>query len=66
MIRAKDAFETNQLRLHPPGGMTKTDARILQLALGSRPISNPASLSADGPVGSDPESARGISAAKKN
>ena len=40
----------------------KESIRILQLAAGSLPISNPAWLSADGPVVSDPASAKGISA----
>ena len=41
----------------------KENVRILQLAAGSLPISNPAWLSADGPVVSDPASAKGISTA---
>jgi len=41
----------------------KIDLRILQLAEGSLPISNPAWLSAEGPVVSDPASAKGISVA---
>jgi hypothetical protein len=40
------------------------NVRILQLAEGSLPISNPAWLSADGPVVSDPASAKGISVAE--